>query len=37
MGAVVGGALVFGVTAYDSFDSALEGEEGGAAFYFNGT
>ena len=33
---VVRGALVFGVRAYDSFDSALEGEEGGAAFYING-
>ena len=36
MVAVVRDASVIGVKAYDSFDSALEGEEGGAALGFNG-
>ena len=33
---VIGGALVIGGMAYDSSDSAVEGEEVGAAFGFNG-
>ncbi len=36
MVAVVRGALVIGVRAYDSFESALEGEESCAAFGLNG-